>query len=95
MLKKIVSGMLAVGMVLASVSALACNCGKEYRTYEYSYAGSDEHYVAYRCSNPACDDSYTDEGKENCTYEWIEYENPNTWSISWVQMCTVCGHIKD
>ena len=29
MLKKIVSGMLAAGMVLASVSAFACDCGQE------------------------------------------------------------------
>lgn len=94
MLKKIVSGMLAAGMMFASVSAFACSCGKEYRTYEYSYAGNDKHYVSYRCSNPACDDPYTDVGKDDCTYEWVEYENPNTWSISWVQMCTVCGHIK-
>lgn len=29
MLKKIVSGMLAAGMMLASVSAFACDCGSE------------------------------------------------------------------
>ena len=38
MLKKIVSGMLAAGMMLASVSAFACDCGSEYKkTYEYPY----------------------------------------------------------
>ena len=75
MLKKIVSGMLAAGMMLASVS--------------------DKHQVAYHCSNPNCDDPFTLVGTYDCTYEWVEYENPDTWSISWVQMCTVCGHIKD
>ena len=96
MLKKIVSGMLAAGMMLASVSAFACDCGSEYKkTYEYPYIGNDKHQVAYRCSNPNCDDPFTLVGTYDCTYEWVEYENPDTWSISWVQMCTVCGHIKD
>lgn len=31
MLKKIVSGMLAAGMMLVSVSAFACDCGSEYK----------------------------------------------------------------
>lgn len=53
MLKKIVSGMLAAGMMLASVSAFACDCGSEYKkTYEYPYIGNDKHQVAYHCSNP-------------------------------------------
>lgn len=100
MLKKIVSGMLAAGMMLVSVSAFACDCGSEYKkTYEYPYIGNDKHQVAYRCSNPNCDDPFTLVGTYDCTYEWVEYENPDTypdtWSISWVQMCTVCGHIKD
>lgn len=57
MLKKIVSGMLAAGMMLASVSAFACDCGSEYKkTYEYPYIGNDKHQVAYHCSNPNCDD---------------------------------------
>ena len=44
MLKKIVSGMLAAGMMLASVSAFACDCGSEYKkTYEYPYIGNDKH----------------------------------------------------
>lgn len=60
MLKKIVSGMLAAGMMLASVSAFACDCGSEYKkTYEYPYIGNDKHQVAYHCSNPNCDDPFT------------------------------------
>ena len=51
MLKKIVSGMLAAGMMLASVSAFACDCGSEYKkTYEYPYIGNDKHQVAYPVS---------------------------------------------
>ena len=72
MLKKIVSGMLAAGMMLASVSAFACDCGSEYKkTYEYPYIGNDKHQVAYRCSNPNCDDPFTLVGKYDCTYEWV------------------------
>ena len=70
--------------------------GSEYKkTYEFPYIGNDKHQVAYHCSNPNCDDPFTLVGTYDCTYEWVEYENPDTWSISWVQMCTVCGHIKD
>ena len=70
MLKKIVSGMLAAGMMLASVSAFACDCGSEYKkTYEYPYIGNDKHQVAYHCSNPNCDDPFTLVGTYDCTYE--------------------------
>ena len=70
MLKKIVSGMLAAGMVLASVSAFACDCGPEYeKTYEYPYIGNDKHQVAYHCSNPNCDDPFTLVGTYDCTYQ--------------------------
>ena len=95
MLKKIVSGMLAAGMMLASVSAFACDCGSEYKkTYEYPYIGNDKHQVAYRCSNPNCDDPFTLVGTYDCTYEWVEYENPDTWSISWFKCVLFADILK-
>ncbi len=45
------------------------------KTYEYPYIGNDKHQVAYRCSNPNCDDPFTLVGTYDCTYEWVEYEN--------------------
>lgn len=95
MLKKIVSGALATGMILASVSAFACNCGEQYRTYECGYVGNDQHHEAYRCSYRACDDPFTDVGIKDCTYEWVRYEDPMTWDMVLVQQCTKCGHIKE
>lgn len=94
MCKKLISCVLALGLVVTGASAFACGCGEEYRTYEYTYYANDQHTIAYSCSNVSCDDPFTVVRNENCTYEWVEYEDPNTWVVSPVQMCIKCGHIK-
>ena len=87
MLKKIISGVLALGMLTASASAFACSCGEQYRTYEYTYLGDSKHQVSYSCSNRACDDPFTVVGSQDCVpYEYY-YDQFDNVSRYWCDVC--------
>lgn len=83
MLKKIISGLMITGMIAAGFSAFACNCGEQYRTYEYNYRGNNKHEVAFFCSYKYCDDPFTIVGTVNCVYEDGD------------DVCIDCGHVRE
>nr|DAW23850.1 MAG TPA: hypothetical protein [Caudoviricetes sp.] len=87
MLRRIVSGVLAVGMLAAGVSVLACSgtLNEQYREYFYDYCGNDQHDVSYTCWYEFCDDPFTIVGKEPCPYEYDDEGNGE---------CLYCGHYK-
>ncbi len=95
MVKKVISVVLITGLIAASASAFACSCGgADNKIYEYVSRNNGTHTVSSYCQNEGCEDPLTVHRTEACTYEWVEYEDPNTWVISWVEQCTLCGHIK-
>lgn len=87
MLKRIISGVLAVGMLAAGASVLACsgNLNEQYREYYYDYCGNDRHKVSYTCWYEYCDDPFTIGGEEACYYE---YDDDGS------AICFDCGHYK-
>ena len=88
MLKKLIAGTMAAGMLLCGMSAFACDCGRtDNTTYEYYSNNDGTHDVWAVCHYQGCGAPYTHIGDEDCNFE-IEFTAPD---IAYA-VCIDCGY---
>lgn len=72
MLKKLIAGTMAAGMLLCGMSAFACDCGRtDNTTYEYYSNNDGTHDVWAVCHYQGCGAPYTHIGDEECEYDYV------------------------
>lgn len=90
MFKKIISGVLVTGAILASMTAFACGTIEDAVVVDYVPYGNGTHQVGWGCGLP-CDSPYT-VNTEDCTYQTYYIEDEDTWCWYKVVRCKHCKH---
>lgn len=89
MLKKLIAGTMAAGMLLCGMSAFACDCGDNSNTtYEYYSNNNGTHDVWAVCNNSWCGAPYTHIGNEDCEFTCVLING-----VGYIQ-CEKCGYTE-